>query len=758
MDFDLACKKITKYLESASSTPIIVDVADMSGIIRLEGHFKVGANVFCSSSKFCEKDSLPQIDKLIDYIQKRKKKIFLTHLSSFLKIQGEEELRRTLRSFLELAIEGKLVIVTYQCSELLTFSDPRLEAAGKIIKIDPVPGMQPKLPLLCFVSPELSNNYEAVADGLNNIASIVENSDTDAIYVVTNKNKSLFSNSLYAIKQNSTAFEVLSKINPDIASVGNDAGTDEQWNWLMTELKEYDNWNDYIIKTFGSPNTLALNIGNINKRPENEQWAYFIALKCNGVQNNEYLSNVVGKSSCLPDLWDNIYCLILKTDVKSKSFRKRYNERKEILSKIEIPINIRANFCKQVLQKKENAIYYLTDTCIQEKELVIQMICDYADVFDRKKMLFILSVVYPDLHSYLSDYDYGNEQLTEYFNAYKYNKVTNYIPSEFLDLVEKYAVDRIYYSVLNRRSSIVAKKDKSQSKMYFFDALGVEFLNYIRERCFSKNLSFEVDLAYCELPSITSLNKDFCKEFEFFMDVKDLDELKHKGKGSYTYEQTKLPLHLIKELEIIDHIINLVEKDLFTEGIERVFLIADHGASRLAVINESENNWEMKVKGEHSGRCCPKSDIEGKPDFAVEDNDFWCLANYDRFKGGRKAAVEVHGGATLEEVVVPIIEIKKAGDKPKCEICESHRIITVSFKQKAKIKIFVAKLSEDIKVSCNGKYYDAVPSDNKYIYDVDMPDIKRGHHSIDVYDGTTKIAEGLKFEAKSAGASENRYF
>ena len=31
----------------------------------------------------------------------------------------------------------------------------------------------------------------------------------------------------------------------------------------------------------------------------------------------------------------------------------------------------------------------------------------------------------------------------------------------------------------------------------------------------------------------------------------------------------------------------------------------------------------------------------------------------DRFKGGRKANVEVHGGASLEEVAVPIIEITR---------------------------------------------------------------------------------------------------
>ena len=70
-------------------------------------------------------------------------------------------------------------------------------------------------------------------------------------------------------------------------------------------------------------------------------------------------------------------------------------------------------------------------------------------------------------------------------------------------------------------------------------------------------------------------------------------------------------------------------------------MIADHGASRLAVINESETSVEVAEKGMHSGRCCPKADISEKPDSATEENGFWCLANYDRFKGGRKANVEV---------------------------------------------------------------------------------------------------------------------
>ena len=136
----------------------------------------------------------------------------------------------------------------------------------------------------------------------------------------------------------------------------------------------------------------------------------------------------------------------------------------------------------------------------------------------------------------------------------------------------------------------------------------------------------------------------------------------------------------------------------------------------------------------------------------------WALANYDRFKGGRKANVEVHGGASLEEVAIPIIEIRKAGEQIKCEVIDEYKVITVSFRKKAKIQLFVATESENITVKLNGKSYQAVPSDQKYVYDVDMPDVKKGVNTFDVYDANVRIAQGLTFEAKSAGASENKYF
>ena len=74
------------------------------------------------------------------------------------------------------------------------------------------------------------------------------------------------------------------------------------------------------------------------------------------------------------------------------------------------------------------------------------------------------------------------------------------------------------------------------------------------------------------------------------------------------------------------------------------------------------------VKIVHSGRCCPISEFDEKPDCASKEQDYWVLANYDRFKGGRKANVEVHGGATLEEALVPIILIELDDKSSKPEI------------------------------------------------------------------------------------------
>ena len=271
-----------------------------------------------------------------------------------------------------------------------------------------------------------------------------------------------------------------------------------------------------------------------------------------------------------------------------------------------------------------------------------------------------------------------------------------------------------------------------------------------------------------ELPSITSRNKEF---LDLFADakyptvlIKDIDDIKHHGKYDFDfYKNSRLPIHLIKELEVIRSVLVKIKDDLSEGPLQRVFMIADHGASRLAVLHDTENVWEMAEKGQHSGRCCPKSDVDEKPDFAADAGDFWALANYDRFKGSRKANVEVHGGATLEELCVPVIEFSYLAEKPEIVLMSVDKpdaaineipIVEVSFRKKAALKIFSTVSLQNVGIIVSGTYYPATELGNNY-YRVDMLELKKQDtYYADVCTGDNVIAEKLPFIIKKEGQQE----
>lgn len=294
--------------------------------------------------------------------------------------------------------------------------------------------------------------------------------------------------------------------------------------------------------------------------------------------------------------------------------------------------------------------------------------------------------------------------------------------------------------------------------------MGVEFLSYILSQCHKMGILAKVTICRCELPSITSRNLDLLNHFRNgdheIISVKELDDIKHHGKESFDYRDLKLPLHLARELEILTEVLQIIKAKLSSGTIQKAVMIADHGATRLAVIHEAENFWEMSESGKHSGRCCPKSDVDVQPPYAADAGDFWALANYDRFRGGRKANVEVHGGATLEEITVPIIELSLrpgrievyilATDSALTDLAQTP-VILVSFRRKAEMKLYISATVSNVSVVVEGKTYDAEPINDNYFH-VRMPDLKKPKmYAADIYAGDDMIAEHLPFEVKNEG-------
>ena len=463
--------------------------------------------------------------------------------------------------------------------------------------------------------------------------------------------------------------------------------------------------------------------------------------------SNAYLRAVVEKSTDYSSYKKNIYDLILSYPVKSKEYKKYYPLRKNLL-KNESGLEVNSYIVK-TKQKDQNRLFYLTDNTVEERYEIVKEIASLG-VIPKE-----LSDIYPELSDYLCKYDFtcnNGELFTEYFDLYKKNKLLNTITPEFLEMVVDYSIDgNRKYNVLPTRGSLVEKYDNGKNELIWIDALGVEYLGYIQRKSAILGLKLEISIGRSVLPSLTDINKAFYDDWKGpKQQTKRLDEIKHKGESRFNYEgDGKLPIHIVAELEVINEALHRAKQELLQENARKVIIASDHGASRLAVINEHENKHVLSdTTGKHSGRCCPQSETDEKPESATSEKGFWVLANYDRFKGGRPANVEVHGGATLEEVVVPLITITPRPSEIEIAFVED----VVQFKGKEPITLTVFSnitFSDPILVvDVNGtehSYHGEFVGDQRHARFA-LDDIKRSKkYSAAFFDGSKKLTSDLTF-------------
>ena len=769
MIFDSLEKIITsvdKYISGKNNvnTPIIIDFQNNNDLTRFITHYNVGVYNFVSASEFCCNDEFPKLEGLLNKLSNCSDTLFVTGLSAFLKLQGEKVLRNELRDLLQLSINGRVIVLTKQCHKFLNFSDPRLETKIKVFKSNRV-GVKSEL---VFTRLDLVKDFVSIIDGINNLPKALEGLEEakETIYINTNKTKINYPNSYFSISELKNSYDILCKKESLTYDLDVSSGSEDNWKYALEKIGD-KSWQDFADSVYINHKKLSYYFSKYNSLSENEKWLYFIALKLFGCEEDDYLNYVIKKTNLVEEFIPNIYKAILDFSVNNEKFKKYYVGRKNLICNLPKENSEISEFCKLLKGYKKNAIYYLTDITQREKEFIIDLLNNYGGEFERQELLNILADICPDFANYLVSYNYKNELLNNYFKFYNYQKLINKILPEFEEIVKEQANKREYNSILSARASCIEKIDIEKSVVFFVDALGIEYLGYISSLCNNLKLNIKTTVCRSELPSITSENKDFENYYKTknltIISCKEIDAIKHGDNVDYDYQRTKLPIHLIKELEIIKSLINRINNSLTSEEFKKAIIISDHGASRLAVIHETENIVEMSSRGEHSGRCCLKTDSDTQPEFATDAGDFWALANYDRFKGGRKACVEVHGGASLEEVCVPIIEITKSNSEytirifpADSDVLDENVIptILVSFRKKAAIKIFSSSSLDDVSIKIDGRSYDAKKLDNNFFL-VEMPEIKRAkEYEIDVYSGANKIAEKLKLIVKKESGSE----
>ena len=749
---------IERYLGQATGTPFFCVVGDDEYQLMLEQLVQKGLKIV-RASKFCtHADRFPDIDSMIDELRTgdidcRENRYVVVGVGEHLSLHNKEFCRNELMRLKDLTLGNARVVFLLhgnldQILSDMVDKDTKLRTQQRVWI---APNCKTTLSITC-VNQSLQIQE---CSGMRNLLERLEEGAQGNIYVETNL---CLEESLLSVATIKTAFEAVKlKLKYNLQE---NWGTEENWQTLLADLSKR-NWDFNKVLYAYDVNTPSLDelYGFISGCLQ-KNWLFFFALKLQLITyNNGYLKYAINSSNDLAGLKHNIICGITAFRHTDKGFATLYKERKQIVKYF--PETVAGDFIRANESDEQECIYRYTDLTSAERRAIIKWIAvhGWSDAIPK---------VYPALAEYKSQYVFDNsvpyhEELTVYFDRYKNQKVLNHLDENFVQLVEEYAQKSMFMRLDTRANAIDAIEHKNKAYLYWIDALGVEYLSYITQLAKKNGLSMSVKICRADLPTITEINKQFYDQWEGekYKESK-LDEIKHKDDGGFFFTESEYPTHLEQELEVIKKAFERATVKLGQRQCEQFVIASDHGASRLAVLKKQEEKYESETPGRHSGRCCRRQSIDGCDlPYAIGSDEYWVLANYGRFKGSRAANVEVHGGASLEEVVIPIITLSLSKQFKSEWLLTTAEATLGKKNQPTILNLYIPDLGRKSKVSivlcddtekCEGKTTDGSH------FSFELSSIKRaGQYEANIFDGDNLLAN-ITITVKNAIGSVNTDF
>lgn len=275
--------------------------------------------------------------------------------------------------------------------------------------------------------------------------------------------------------------------------------------------------------------------------------------------------------------------------------------------------------------------------------------------------------VYPEVAAYLNpDPVFRDDALQDYFREYRNLKLSGRVTPEFYARAKRELPSPL---VQSRDAMVQRYVSDSRCALLVVDAMGAEWLPMLVAQALERNLGVEwLGPGKANLPTTTRFNNiPWPDGPRRLPDIKRLDNIAHNG--AEAHEARRAEENLAASLDVIGReVLPHVAEGL--ARFERVLVTADHGSSRLAALAwQSEPrlaqtlaceqtpelaDWRYRERAAYGG--CP-SDME-----ETLDGTHWVVRGYDRLpKKGGGQGFEQHGGATLEERLVPVVVFSATG-------------------------------------------------------------------------------------------------
>jgi hypothetical protein len=275
--------------------------------------------------------------------------------------------------------------------------------------------------------------------------------------------------------------------------------------------------------------------------------------------------------------------------------------------------------------------------------------------------------VYPEVAAYLNaDLVFGDVALEEYFTEYRELKMSGRVTPEFYARAQQIVPPS---SVQSRGSMVQRYASDNGCALLVVDAMGAEWLPMLVALARERNLGIHyLEVGEVHLPTSTIFNNIHWPDVTRRLpDIKRFDNIAHKG--AEAHETRRAEENLAAALNVIgSEVLPRVAEGL--TRFERVLVTADHGSSRLAVLA-----WQAEPRLAQTLACEAGAEVAdwryreraaqgGCPPELEEtlDGRYWVMRGYKRLpKRGGGQGFELHGGATLEERLVPVVIFSQTG-------------------------------------------------------------------------------------------------
>ena len=498
-------------------------------------------------------------------------------------------------------------------------------------------------------------------------------------------------------------------------------GTDEQWASLVPHVPEANGTLEQLI-------TIGLNLVNFNPfqilgtwntLDSNKKWLFHLWYALGLNQKSDYISYAVSGESSADTVPFSLECAILSC-TENTHFDEWLVQREEALHALGLT-KISEEFWSKYdcLPDAKIKMKLLTGETHEERTKIIELLSQaLSEGTAPDHFKTVLKEKYPDLAFYLSEPAHLDPELSGYIHQYKISKIANRFTLSFSSLAGRINP----YEHKTRGQILFDLKGSCDAYFLWIDGMGIEWIDMLLAKIKQHNSALvnpSVCIGTAVLPTVTDVNmkkadSDTISEKKFDA----LDSLSHiKDKSDCHY-----PSIIAKQFDMIDGIAYIVCQSAMRNPGKDIIVTADHGMSRMAAMGFHQTGGIDAPPSAtvcNHGRYCEMPSENNMPSISntVKEGSVIAFKTHNHFTSSGYAPGEIHGGASPEELLVPIIHFKKLGKtKAKASLIASYTLaspdVYLNRDGMAALSIVTTGTVNSVTVEINGRQLQAQATDS----------------------------------------------